>query len=158
MRLLIVCLGNICRSPMGEGALRDALQAAGLAGRVEVDSAGTGDWHVGQAPDRRAIACARAHGVDIAGLRARQLRRGDFLDFDWIVCADRMNLHDLQRPRPATARAGVSLWLPWAGVADADEIADPYAGGHEAFETTWRDVRAAAAGTVRRLAATGHPA
>ncbi len=73
MNLLVVCLGNICRSPMAEGALRARLQASPLADRVQVDSAGTGDWHVGEAPDRRAIACAARHGVDIGGLRARQL-------------------------------------------------------------------------------------
>ncbi|WP_309297128.1 low molecular weight protein-tyrosine-phosphatase, partial [Enterobacter hormaechei] len=88
MKLLVVCLGNICRSPMAEGALRARLDASPLAGRVQVDSAGTGDWHVGEPPDRRAIACAAGHGVDISGLRARQLHAADFDRFDWILCAD----------------------------------------------------------------------
>jgi protein tyrosine phosphatase len=157
MKLLVVCLGNICRSPMGEGALRAALQASPLATRVQVDSAGTGDWHVGQPPDRRAIACARAHGVDIAGLRARQVQPDDFRRFDWILCADHANLRDLQRLRPGDARAGLALWLPWAGVGER-EIADPYTGGPAAFEATWRDVWAAAVGSVARLQESRHPA
>lgn len=97
MRVLIVCLGNICRSPMGEGALRARLDEARLSRRIEVDSAGTGDWHAGDPPDPRAIRCARGHGVDISGLRARQVRGADFEHFDWLLCADGSNLRDLQR-------------------------------------------------------------
>ena len=85
MNLLVVCLGNICRSPMAEGALRARLATSPLAGRVRVDSAGTGGWHAGEPPDRRAIACARGHGVDISGQRARQLSARDFEAFDWIL-------------------------------------------------------------------------
>lgn len=104
MKLLVVCLGNICRSPMAEGALRARLEASPLAGRVQVDSAGTGDWHVGEPPDRRAIACAAGHGVDIGGLRARQLQAADFDRFDWILCADEANLRDAGRRSPVAWR------------------------------------------------------
>lgn len=107
MKLLVVCLGNICRSPMAEGALRARLDASPLAGRVQVDSAGTGDWHVGEPPDRRAIACAAGHGVDIGGLRARQLHAADFDRFDWILCADEANLRDAGR---LVAPPSVSGW------------------------------------------------
>ena len=104
MKLLLVCLGNICRSPLAEGALAHRIAASPLAGRVQVDSAGTGDWHAGQPPDPRAIACARGHGVDISGQRARQLRRSDFLEFDWLLCADPQNLRDVLARAPAGAR------------------------------------------------------
>ena len=108
-RLLVVCLGNICRSPLAEGALCARIAASPLAGKVEVDSAGTGGWHAGAPPDRRAVACARRHGVDIAGLRARQLRAADFADFHWLLCADAGNLRDVRRLAPATARDRVAL-------------------------------------------------
>ncbi|QDI03904.1 low molecular weight protein-tyrosine-phosphatase [Xanthomonas cerealis] len=155
MKLLLVCLGNICRSPMAEGALRHHLQRSPLAGRVQVDSAGTGDWHSGEAPDRRAIACARGHGVDIAGLRARQLQAADFADFDWILCADASNLRNVRQRAPAAALQRVALWLPWAGLDGRREIPDPYTGGSDHFEDVWRLVDDAAAGSVARLSADG---
>lgn len=152
MRLLVLCLGNICRSPMGEGALRARLDASPMAGEVEVDSAGTGGWHAGEGPDPRAVRCAAGHGVDIAGLRARQLREEDFARFDWILCADRANLRDASRLAPAQARAKAVLWLPWSGLEDTQEVPDPYTGGRAEFEAAWRLVDRAAAATVARLA------
>ncbi|PPU71941.1 MULTISPECIES: low molecular weight protein-tyrosine-phosphatase [Xanthomonas] len=151
MKLLIVCLGNICRSPMGEGALRARLDEARLSRRIQVDSAGTGDWHAGEPPDPRAIRCARGHGVDLSGLRARQLVREDFDHFDWLLCADASNLRDLQKLAPASLRDKVTLWLPWAGVQARQEIPDPYTGDSEAFEDVWQLVDAAARQTVARL-------
>jgi len=152
MRLLVLCLGNICRSPMGEGALRARLDASPLAGEVEVDSAGTGGWHAGEAPDPRAIRCAAGHGVDISGLRARQLRAGDFQAFDWILCADRANLRDALALAPASARERVVPWLAWAGIDEVSDIPDPYSGGRNEFETAWALVDRAASATVARLA------
>jgi protein-tyrosine phosphatase len=148
-RLLLVCLGNICRSPMAEGALRARLREARLDGVVEVDSAGTGDWHVGDPPDPRAIAAARRHGVDIAGLRARQLRADDFDAFDWLLCADHANLRDVRAIAPRGGRAGAALFMEWAGLAGP--IADPYTGGEDHFEQAWRQVDAAARAAVERL-------
>lgn len=148
VRLLIVCLGNICRSPMAEGALRARLREAGLADAVHVDSAGTGGWHAGQPPDPRAIACASRHGVELGQLRARQLRPGDFSGFDWILCADQENLRDVRALGPASARARAALLLPWAGHA-GDAIPDPYEGGAPDFEHVWRLVDAAARTAVR---------
>ncbi len=151
MKVLFICLGNICRSPMAEGALRDRIAGSVLEGRVQVDSAGTADWHTGRPPDPRAIECARGHGVDISGLRARQLLPQDLLHFDRVFCADRANLED------ATALAGghgqerFSLWLPWAGVEGGESIPDPYYGEMSDFEHTWSLVDAAAQATVRRL-------
>ena len=151
MRLLVVCLGNICRSPMGEGALRARLDASPLARGVEVDSAGTGDWHAGEPPDARAIRCASGHDVDISGLRARQVQLADFERFDWLLCADASNLRNLQRLAPASLRDKVALWLPWAGVDERSDIPDPYTGGKQVFELAWRLVDTAARQTVARL-------
>lgn len=152
-RLLVVCLGNICRSPMAEGALRARIEASPLAGRVQVDSAGTGGWHAGQPPDRRAIACAGRHGVDIGGLRARQLRGQDFHDFDWLLCADADNLHNVRRLAPDGLAGRAALLLEWTGTAGGDvtEVPDPYYGGQEDFEHVWGLVDAAAQAAVTRL-------
>src|SRR3546814_17207495 len=107
----------------------DLLREAGFDGRIEVDSAGTGDWHVGHPPDRRAIATARRHGVDIGGLRARQLGRADFDDFDWLLCADHANLRDVQALGPDSGRARRALFMEWAGLVGP--IPDPSKPGRE---------------------------
>lgn len=150
-RLLVVCLGNICRSPLAEGALRARIDASPLAGRVQVDSAGTGHWHAGQPPDRRAVACARGHGVDIAGLRARQIHAEDFHAFDWLLCADADNLREVRRLAPSQARERVALLLDWAGTVPSGEVPDPYYGHADHFEEVWRLVDTAAQAVVARL-------
>lgn len=151
VRLLVVCLGNICRSPVAEGVLRARIAMSTLAGRVELDSAGTGDWHVGEPPDRRAIANAAEHGVDIAGLRARQLASADFQRFDWVLCADRANLRDVRARAPASAHGRTALLLEWAGVEDRGEIPDPYTGGPAQFEHVFQLLDGAADGVIARL-------
>ena len=137
---------------MAEGLLRARLEASALPRRVEVDSAGTGDWHVGQPPDPRAIATAAAHGVDIATLRGRQLSRADFERFDWLLCADRTVLRDVRGLAPRGMRAQTALLLEWAapdeGIA---EIPDPYTGGVAHFEQVWHLLERAADGAVLRL-------
>ena len=147
----MVCLGNICRSPLAEGALRARIGASPLAGRVEVESAGTGGWHAGQPPDRRAIACARRHGVDIGGQRARQLRADDFHAFDWLLCADAGNLRDARRLAPEGLEGRAMLLLDWSGTLAAGEVPDPYHGGEAQFEEVWRLVDTAAQAVVARL-------
>ena len=107
--ILFVCLGNICRSPLAEGAFRAEAERLGLD--VEVDSAGTGGWHQGEPPDSRAIAAARRAGVDISGQRARKVTRADFDRFDHIFALDADNLADLEALRPAGSRAQLSLLL-----------------------------------------------
>lgn len=138
---------------MAEGALRTRIAVSPLAGRIQVDSAGTGGWHAGQAPDPRAIACARGHGVDISMLRARQLRRQDFLEFDWLLCADRENLRDVIDRAPEAARDKVVLLMEWAGIKGDGGIPDPYTGGLAEFEHAWRLVDSAAQAVVARLCA-----
>jgi protein-tyrosine phosphatase len=147
--VLFVCLGNICRSPLAEAAFR--AEAERLRLDVEVDSAGTGGWHAGQAPDRRAIAAARRNGVDIAHLRARQVTRADFERFDHIVALDEGNEADLAALRPPGSRAQLSLLLDHVPGREGQAVADPYYGGDSHFDVTWRDVAAGGEGLARKL-------
>lgn len=156
MKLLLVCLGNICRSPMAEGALRARLDAADLSW-IETDSAGTGGWHAGEAPDRRAIACARGHDVDISGQQARKLRVEDFHEFDWLLCADAQNLRDMQAIAPPGLADKAQLLLDWSGIEAGGEVPDPYYGDGEDFERAWRLVDAAAQAIAARLAGIHQP-
>lgn len=151
IRLLVVCLGNICRSPMAEGVLRARIEASPLAGRVILDSAGTGAWHVGQPPDPRAIATAARHGVDISGLRARQLAHEDFRQYDWLLCADRSNLQNVRDRAPRDTHSRCALLLEWAGLAAGAEVPDPYTGGTSEFEAVWDMLDRAAQGAIARL-------
>jgi protein-tyrosine phosphatase len=137
-RVLFVCLGNICRSPLAEAAFRAEAERLGLD--AEADSAGTGGWHAGEPPDRRAIAAARRGGVDISHLRARQVTAGDFERFDHVVALDGENLADLEAIRPAGSRAGLSLLLDHVPGREGQAVADPYYGGDAHFDMTWRDV------------------
>lgn len=146
----MVCLGNICRSPMAEGVLRARLQEAGLQDRVRVDSAATGRSHIDCPPDERAIACALKHGVDISAQRARALSSEDFDAFDFILCADRTILHDARMRKPRTSHTGVELLLEWSGVGKKD-IPDPYYGDPRDFERAFKLVDAAALGVVERV-------
>lgn len=127
MRVLCVCLGNICRSPMAEGALRRRAAAAGLA--LEVDSAAIGAYHIGNPPDPRGLAAASARGYDNSGQRARLVRAEDFDEFDLIVAMDAANVAALERRKPAGARAEIRLFHP-----DGKEIPDPYYGGPADYE------------------------
>ena len=148
--VLMVCLGNICRSPMAEGVLRARLEEAGLAEKVRVDSAATGGSHIDHAPDERAIACAKKHGIDISAQRARALEITDFDEFDFILCADRSILHDARVRKPRTAHADVELLLEWSGVGKKD-VPDPYYGDARDFEKAFKLVDAAALGVVERI-------
>lgn len=121
-RILCLCLGNICRSPMAEGVLRARAEALGIT--AEIDSAGTGGWHVGEAPDPRAQAATRRKGYAIAGQRARQITRRDFADFDLILAMDAQNLSDAQRLAPSGSRARIVRFLDIAGIGG--DVPDPY--------------------------------
>lgn len=121
MRILFVCLGNICRSPSAEGVLR------ALAGEaLELDSAGTGAWHIGEPPCPQMVAAAARRGVDISRLRARQISRGDFGRFDLIIGMDRQNIDDIERLRPAGDATPVRLFTDYAPETGADHIPDAY--------------------------------
>ena len=148
--ILMVCLGNICRSPMAEGILRLRLEEAGLGNRVRVDSAATGTSHIGHPPDERAIACAARNGVDISDQRARRLVAEDFDEFDVVLCADRTILHDARIRKPRTAHAQVELMLEWSGAGKKD-VPDPYYGSQRDFDQAWKLVEKVAAGVVERV-------
>lgn len=142
VKVLFVCLGNICRSPLAEAAFREAAARLGLD--AEVDSAGTGDWHRGEPPDPRAIAAARRNGIDISPFRARQVDPGDFARFDHILALDADNLASLRALRPDGSRASLSLLLDHVPGREGQSVADPYYGGDADFDLTWRDVTEAA--------------
>ena len=146
--VLFVCLGNICRSPLAEAAFRQEAARAGLEAHAE--SAGTGDWHAGEPPDRRAQAVARRHGIDIASLRARQVEVADFARFTHIVALDHDNLARLERMRPPGG-AAVSLLLDHVPGRAGEAVADPYYGAQAGFDATWADVSAGARALVAKL-------
>ncbi len=148
--VLMVCLGNICRSPIAEAALRHHAESQGLD--IVIDSAGTGDWHIGYPPDRRAQDVAkRLGGIDIAGLRARQVTADDFRRFDHIVAMDAENLRNLKALAPEDATAKLSLLLDHLPGHAGQAVADPYYGDDAGFETTWREVDAATAALAKTL-------
>ena len=147
--VLFVCLGNICRSPLAEAAFRDEIARAGLD--IEVDSAGTGDWHAGEPPDERAQRTALRHGVDISGLRARQVRPADFRRFTHIVALDHDNLARLRTLTPTNATAELSLLLDHVEGRAGQAVADPWFGDEAGFEITWAEVMAAARGLAASL-------
>ena len=148
-RVLVVCLGNICRSPTAEAAVREAAADPGVD--VEVDSAGTGAWHVGNPPDRRMTAAAAEDGLELAG-QARQVTVDDFREFDLVVAMDGSNHADLLRLAPDDdARARVRLFREYAGEA-GEGVPDPYYGGPDGFREVVDIVRRAARGLVDAVA------
>lgn len=140
--ILFVCLGNICRSPLAEGVFRAVVEARGEASRFRIDSAGTGGWHAGSAPDLRSIAIAACHGVDISGQQARKVRPQDFAEFDLILGMDRSNVDDLRRVAPMEVQPRIHLFLDFAAGQIID-VPDPYYGGPEGFADVYRMIREA---------------
>lgn len=152
IRVLFVCLGNICRSPTAEGVVRDvaARQFSDLG--VQVDSAGTANYHVGEPPDRRTVAAARRRGYDLAAHRARQVVARDFEEFDYILAMDSANLAELRRLAPIQSRARCGLFLEFTPECGSEEVPDPYYGGVEDFERVLDLCEAGASGLLRNLA------
>lgn len=148
--VLFVCLGNICRSPMAEAAFRAESERMGLA--IEIDSAGTGDWHIGHAPDRRAAAVASRNGIEISHLRARQVTPEDFRRFDHIVAMDTRNYADLEMMRPADGKAELSLLLDHVPGREGQAVADPWYGDESDFDLAWAEVSAGARALARKIA------
>lgn len=133
MRILFVCLGNICRSPTAEAVFRHKLEVSGLAAQVRLDSAGTADWHVGKPPDSRTRRAAQRRGYDLSPLRGRQFCPEDFQRFELILAMDHHNLAELQRLHPGAALAELDLFLGRHGL-QPEEMPDPYYGGEDGFE------------------------
>lgn len=136
MKFLMVCLGNICRSPIAEGIMKAKLAAANIQGKV--DSAGVLSYHSGEAPDKRAISVAGKYQVDISGQVARQFRKSDFVDFDVILVMDRSVYAEIAAlAQTEDERNKVRLFLEFAGINEITEVPDPYYGGQEGFEMVY---------------------
>ncbi|WP_370188688.1 low molecular weight protein-tyrosine-phosphatase [Qipengyuania sp.] len=148
-RILFVCLGNICRSPLAEAAFRHAATEAGLD--IEADSAGTADYHVGEPPDPRSIAEAARHGIEIGHYRGRQLVVDDFHRFDWILGMDTSNMANIARLDPGNGKARVEMLLDLVPGREGADLADPWYGDEDGFRDTWEDVSAGAAALVKLL-------
>lgn len=133
MKVLFVCLGNICRSPTAEAVFRQVLASDAVDLRIEVDSAGTHAYHIGEPPDSRTQAAARRRGIDMSALRARQVHASDFEEFDLILAMDRENLAELKRRCPPRLQERVRLLLEYASSTEL-EVPDPYYGGEAGFE------------------------
>ena len=150
--VLFVCTGNICRSPTAEGVLRQKLDGHGLDGRVAVDSAGLGSWHVGQPPDPRAIRRAALRNYDLTGLRARQFNDGDFARFDLILAMDRGHQAALQRRHPRGARGHLQLFLEFAPELQRSlEVPDPYYGDLAGYDHALDLIEAGVNGLIDAL-------
>jgi protein-tyrosine phosphatase len=153
-RMLFVCMGNICRSPTAEGVMRGLVRDAGLEDEIVIDSAGTGGWHAGDPPDRRATAAARARGVTLEGA-ARQLTVDDFEDFDLLLAMDRENLAGIRAVAPSDEAAAKARLLrefdPASARAPDLDVPDPYYGGPQGFETVLDQVEAACRGLLDEI-------
>lgn len=160
IHLLFVCLGNICRSPTADGIMKDRIQRAGLSERIHVDSAGTGDWHIGREPDPRTVAAALQRGYDLSSLRARQVHADDFLRFDYILAMDRSNLEHLQAMCPPNYAGELCLFLDYYPDPGTDsdllaqcggEVPDPYYGEASGFDQVLDLVEGACDGLLAAL-------
>jgi len=147
-RILFVCLGNICRSPMAEGVFRRVIEQEGVADLFAIDSAGLGDWHVGQAPDTRAQSAARRRGIDISGQSARQVTHADYARFDLLLAMDDSNYQELVQLAPKEVRHKIHHLLDFAPHVGTRDVADPFYGGREGFDRALDLIEAAARGLL----------
>ena len=151
VKVLFVCLGNICRSPTAEGVFTALVDREGLTDLVSVDSAGTGDWHVGDQPDRRAQAAAKARGYDLSMQRARQIKEMDFWDFDYVIAMDSQNHSDLSIMAPTNAQDRIRMFLSFAPKEGVTDVPDPYYGGANGFDHVLDLVEAASLGLLQEI-------
>lgn len=151
MKIVFVCLGNICRSPLAEGIMRHLVEQSGLSGQINVCSAGTGAWHAGEAPDPRSTAVALARGVTLAGQKARQVSDADYFDSDLILAMDESNLATLRARQPKRGcKAQIALLLaPPRG--EGGEVPDPYYGGDRGFDDVYELVHGACERLLEQL-------
>lgn len=151
VKILFVCMGNICRSPTAEAVFRARVEAAGLGDRIHIDSAGTHDYHIGEAPDPRTRQAAQQRGYDMSALRGRQVGSDDFQRFDYVLAMDGSNLAILERLRPRDAQSHLGLFLAFARSHAEREVPDPYYGGAGGFERVLDMVEDAAEGLLAHL-------
>jgi protein-tyrosine phosphatase len=150
-RLLFVCLGNICRSPMAEGVFRRVAEEEGALHLFELDSAGMGDWHIGQAPDHRAQEAARGRGIDISAQAARQVQESDFAAFDLVLAMDGSNYDELTRLAPKEARHKIRRFLDFAPHVGIKDVPDPFFGERDGFDHALDLIEEAARGLLADL-------
>ncbi len=150
LSVLFVCMGNICRSPLAEGIFRHGLAGAGLAELVDIDSAGTGNWHQGDAPDPRSVETALSHGIDISAQRARQVTPEDFDRFDLIFAMDRSNEATLRARAPSSKHDRIFLFLDHT-LGSRVDVPDPYHGGPSGFEDVYQLLREGCSELLARL-------
>lgn len=151
VKILFVCMGNICRSPTAEGVFRQILEREGLADRVVVDSAGTGAWHVGSSPDARAQAAARLRGIRLDHIRGRQICEADFEEFDHILAMDRHNLRELLSLSDSRHHHKIRLFMEYSPELGIEEVPDPYYGGESGFDRVLDMIEAASSGLLEDL-------
>ena len=151
-RVLFVCMGNICRSPLAEGVFLSLVRARGLEGHYHVDSAGTGGWHAGEGPDVRSVEVAHKNGVTLEGY-ARQVKSDDFEDFDWVIAMDRQNLRDLRpfAPPPRDRATHIHLLREFDTSPGDQEVPDPYYGGPDGFDDVFGMVQRSCAALLDHL-------
>jgi len=151
IKVLFVCLGNICRSPTAEGVFRKVVERADLLNRIEIDSAGTHAYHVGEPPDRRAQAAARRRGVELGNLRGRQAKRTDIEQFDYILAMDEENYQNLLAICPTGMETKIRLFLEFASSRTERDVPDPYFGGDQGFERVLDMIEEASEGLLAHL-------
>lgn len=134
VRVLFVCLGNICRSPTAQGVFEAQVRQAGLAKQIKIDSAGTSDWHIGAAPDSRTVKAAKKRDYDLSSLRGRQALPEDFQHFDYILAMDADNLAELNKIKPRNYSGHLGLFLDFAKAFEESNVPDPYYGGSQGFD------------------------
>lgn len=154
--VLFVCLGNICRSPTAHGVFQRLVNQSNASDSILIDSAGTGDWHIGHAPDRRATRAASERGYDLSELRARQVEPEDFEAFDFILAMDHQNLRDLQTLSPDGYTGELDLFLRFANNFTEKEVPDPYYGGDQGFENVLNMIEDASQGLLDHIRSTRH--
>ncbi len=151
VRVLFVCMGNICRSPTAEAVFRRQVEQAGLASNILIDSAGTHDYHIGEPPDPRTQRAALQRGYDMSALRGRQVSASDFASFDYVLAMDQANLAILRRLRPDGAQGHLGLFLEYAMRHAEREVPDPYYGGEQGFVHVLDMVEDASAGLLGHI-------
>ena len=153
VKILFVCLGNICRSPTAEGVFRALVEREGLSDQISADSAGVGSWHIGNPPDRRATAAARGRGIDISSQRARQARAQDFHRYDYVIAMDSENHHALSALCPTGQTDRLYTFMQFAPHLGSGDVPDPYYGGENGFEVVLDMIEAASTGLLADIRA-----
>ena len=151
IKVLFVCLGNICRSPTAHAVLQQMVGQQGLQDKIVVDSCGTGSWHIGNPPDKRMQQVALQHGYDLSGLHARKLTAEDFDTYDYILGMDTRNVADILKKMPAHYSGKVALLLDYSSDKNVLEVPDPYYGGEEGFERVLHLIEMACTGLLSEL-------